>query len=33
MQVIVRLRSPKALPTEMVLPTDHHPHKAAEAAE
>jgi TctA family transporter len=31
MQIVVRLRAPKALPTEMALPTDHH--KAAEAAE
>jgi hypothetical protein len=32
MQVYVRLRSPKSLPTEMALPTDHH-HKVTEAAE
>jgi TctA family transporter len=32
MQIYVRLRSPKSLPTEMALPGDHH-HKVSEAAE
>jgi TctA family transporter len=32
MQIYVRLRSPKSLPTEMALPGDHH-RKVSEAAE